>query len=439
MNQKLPINKALKLIENLWVGLIFYTLVIFTVFQTATYFQYHDLFKFFHFEMGSFKHFQSGSEQLVRASIKTALESSEGYFRLGGFMTKDGLNPYLSQVGLQGIIFNIFAPEDIAKLGDYFLFARSIIGFIFAFLLGIFLVKSQLEFGLESALISLCLICISSWIIAFSKNLYWLIFIHFFPFILTWCFYDKFVSRNRFNLYLLFIGFVMAIKSLCGYEYLSNIVLSPIVAIVYYEIKWKTPIRQILVKSLSVFVVGCAGFVIAVLIHLGQLYLYAGSWKRAIEIIGQVANARTLDGFLDSSIKQDSIKVINPVLDKFKNKGLDFDNQPILRWLIGFGYAHYLQLIKRHWFLGIKNIYFISFSAIVSLLYVKSGSSKIKAVSVSLMVSIVISLSWGILASPHHLVHTHMNSITYHLPLYLWAFVTIPFLFWRGKMKVSVD
>lgn len=188
MNQKSLIKKALNLIENPLIGLIFYTLVIFTVFHTATYF---DLFKLFHFEMGSFKNFQGDSEALVTNSIKMAIENPKGYFRFEGFMispylfAKGKIVPYLSQVGLQGIVFNIFSPNNVSNLENFFLWSRAITGFLFALLLSGFLVKSQFEFGLLSALMGLILICISPWMIAFSENLYWVIFLHFLPFIFT--------------------------------------------------------------------------------------------------------------------------------------------------------------------------------------------------------------------------------------------------------------
>lgn len=227
---------------------------------------------------------------------------------------------------------------------------------------------------------------------------------------------------------MLFIVFFVAIKSLSGYEYLSNIVLSPLVAIVYYKIKWQTPLKNILLKSLLVFMAGCLGFVTAFLIHFGQLFLYTKNVEEALKVIWFRANSRTLHGFFEAG--SDTFLTLEKLHPEFKT----IEN-PIAMWASVLKVSHKIQLVQRHWLWGIKNLYFILFSTIVGLLYCQSCSSKIRAVSISLLLAVIVSLSWGILAVSHHIVHGHMNSITYHIPLYLWAFVTIPFLFWRGSIK----
>jgi hypothetical protein len=222
---------------------------------------------------------------------------------------------------------------------------------------------------------------------------------------------------------------------MCGYEYISNIVLSPLVGIVYYEVKWKTSLKQIILKSIQVIAASIFGFIIAIFIHLGELWLYTGSIKDAINAFSQLSHSRTVAGFSGHAVKKSHLDTFDMAVKFLQNNGLNINtNSNFNKWLIGLLVGNYWQLQYRHWFLFIKNSYLIIFMTITSLLYIRSSSRKIKATALSLLLAVPISLSWGILASPHHLVHLHLNSITYHLPLYLFGFVAVPFLFWRGKL-----
>jgi hypothetical protein len=185
-------QKLFKYINDIRITFILFVIIIFTSFWIC------NSSETLRFEMGKFKYFQADSELLVKLSLTSSRESPEGYFRFGGLMatnknTLEEIIPYKSQVGLQGMFLNFFAPQkaessNYKKWQHFFQLSKNFTGLIFAIVLASFLIKSQLEFGFLPAILGAMLISISPWIIAFSENLYWLIFLHFLPFIFTWVF-----------------------------------------------------------------------------------------------------------------------------------------------------------------------------------------------------------------------------------------------------------
>lgn len=199
-----------------------------------------------------------------------AYYQSTNTFQGAGGKTPDDISytfgSYISQVGLQGHIFGL-AAQYIHTPKLYWALR---IGCIAALEITLFLIAWQLKkrYGIFFAATFLIVSTASPWITNFAANLYWVEFTWFLPMLLGLLCLNHPSRRGWF--YPLICLAVLA-KCLCGYEYISTIMVG---AVLFLCEAWYTdkPERKRLLRTILGVGISCmVGFAAAYLFHA---YLY---------------------------------------------------------------------------------------------------------------------------------------------------------------------
>ena len=133
------------------------------------------------------------------------------------------VNPYESQYGLQGRIFQHLS-EYIDDLDTLRLYCA--LGTAFVLLCIVYLI--QRKYNRLFAGIYYMVFLLSPWVVNFANNMYWVEFTWFVPMLAgLWCSMKTDSKKRRRGCYCL-IFLSILIKSLCGYEYITTVMLGAI-------------------------------------------------------------------------------------------------------------------------------------------------------------------------------------------------------------------
>lgn len=151
----------------------------------------------------------------------------------------ESFRPYSQQLGLQGIVFSI-----IDKITDFspkitlnILYALN--SFMLITLLYIVLYWFRKEFSIISLIFGILAVLNSNWLIVSARNLYWVTWTLLLPFVgvLLILKFEE-LKHKSYNIILFIFTFVsIFIRSACGYEFISTVMISAEVPIIYYCIK----------------------------------------------------------------------------------------------------------------------------------------------------------------------------------------------------------
>lgn len=298
------------------------------------------------------------------------------------------LDVYKSQVGLQGKIYY--------QLGRHVPFAtlprlQAVNTLAFAALLSVLCLGIARQY---TPLLGGCFyvaFVLSPWMVNFARNLYWLPVLWFLPMAVgLFCP----LGRGRFVCYgLAFV--TLLLKCLCGYEYLSTILLG---LVLFPIARWwaegdlalkKRHLQNLLLLGLC----GLGGFLAAAGLHV--LLLGGGNPLSGLDFLwNQVVEKRTYSapkGRFEEKLEQSlQAGTVQTVLAYFRFPG------PVLAGVPGF------------WFLPL--------ALLPLLLRDKTEDARILALWVT---SLAATLSWLVLAKSHSYDHQHINYV-------LWYFGFVP-------------
>lgn len=169
---------------------------------------------------------------------------------------------YRSQIGLQGWVFGWIAGL-IRTPKVYWLFRGACIS---ALELVLLLMCCQLKkrYGTLMAGCFLLVSTASPWITNFSANLYWVEFTWFIPMLLGLLCLNY--PHIRFWLYPL-IGVAIMIKSMCGYEYLTTVMMGAIVFPCAEWIAYKQDRKRLFKMIFAIGIACLLGFAITFMVH----------------------------------------------------------------------------------------------------------------------------------------------------------------------------
>ena len=171
---------------------------------------------------------------------------------------------YKSHFGLQLLIFDFFN-------GDLRL-VQTLASLLLSIVLGsIFYILSKI-ISFQFSLVLILSIVFNPWITPIARNSYFLLFIYFIPFLVSLLFVKKInLKKSQLIKMLIVLYFIFLIKSLIGYDYLSTIVLISMIPIVFFAMKNRRPLIE-LVRNLSlILIVSFFSFFTAILIHSNSL------------------------------------------------------------------------------------------------------------------------------------------------------------------------
>lgn len=308
--------------------------------------------------------------------------------------------PYMSSFGLQGKIFSSLYP-----LFDYltriisFLKPFQVMWILNSLLLSIILVFICLllikPFGSAYALIYYLVFLFSPWIISFARNLYWVPFTWFLP-MLTGLIILNHIRRYYF--YIPLIYFAILLKSLCGYEYITTIMLSSIafLIIAFFKSTYRQEKKNILLAIFTIGLVSLLAFFSAIVIHSN---LRGGTIKEGLSIIfHEDVLRRTLGG--DSTNYPEAFR-------------LSIESNI---FIVLFRYIF-------HWtsdvFIGTSGVIIFPLIFIIPLLifinyYINKEYKLLKDSLILYIVFFLTTISWFVLAKAHSYIHTHMNYVLWY-------------------------
>lgn len=359
---------------------------------------------FFNPKNDIFKNFQDDSESLVQDMIVARNDGIKdtGPYGLGEYNRENRtISNYKSQYGLQGKFFQIFH-----KIPGNNTFCAICTALTFVFLC--FLIKKKFN-----TLLAFCFFItflLSPWIVNFARNLYWVEFTWFIPMLLGLICSIK-IQNKKIRL-LCYVGAFLSIlvKSLCGYEYLTVIMLGLVAfPLVDFFIALLNKDRKGATRLLkAVILLGiCAilGFALALLIHA--------------RIRG---NGDIIEG-LKSIYKHDVLRRTlggNPEDFPAVYAGsLNASIKDVLRRYYNFHFCFHTDII-----LGINGRYFLLLTLIpLAIFMYKALHKRLDVQNIALyFVFYISSVSWFVLGKSHSYIHVHMNYV-----LWYFGFVQICF------------
>lgn len=379
-------------------------------------------------------HFQNDSEALVvgavihqrqgLSNLKYGLSwalHSDGYwistFRCDPSVAAGELEfpGYASQIGLQGYVF-AFLSHLLGFLPvrrTLFLFrllcsaAMAIVVMLISWLVG---KKYNRNLSIAFFITFFC----SPWIDGFAPNLYWVSFTWFLPMLIGLIVSLDYNRYDKWWIYLLTF-LAVCLKSACGYEYLSTVLMA---MIAFPICDFLLTIRKDPQKGLHILwviiklgVTAVLGFLCVLLIHAymrGEGNLFKGIesiWK--IDVLRRTlgGNPDDFDPILVTSIEASVWDVIY--------KYLCFNPNVVGADIID----------------GIRAVCFIPMLVYASMSFVFHAVKKENAWEMILFVLLILTtLSWFILGKSHSFVHTHMNYVLWYfgcVQMCIYALVTL--------------
>ncbi len=364
-----------------------------------------------------FKTFQSDSEELVTGAIdayQAGIYSGQpGYALWEHKPAADGASPgffepYESQYGLQGAVFAKLSKHiGIEMMHLCCAFAFAVVGMLIVYLI-------LQRYGRLLAGVFYGTLLLSPWTTNFARNLYWVEFTWFIPMaiglICAWKIHSK---RCRWLCYAAAF-LALLIKSLCGYEYVSTIMMGLIqfllVDLILALISREPKKAAVLFKAiLGLGVAALTGFVIALMVH--AYFKGSGDIVYGLECIYKVDVLRRTNG--------------GNMLDYGRDYANSLDSSI---WFVLCRYFRWdTQIIT-----GLDgNLFPLLCMIPLGIFWQDHQKGRLCVQDLLLyLVTFCAPLSWFVLAKAHSVVHPHMNFV-------LWNFGFVQICFYVILKKLT--
>lgn len=318
---------------------------------------------------------------------------------------------YYSQFGLQGVVLGLVLKATSCAAVPLAYAAANVGALLTALLLAAFFADIQRRFGPWAGGTGVLLTACSPILALMVPSLYWCTYLLFAPFVCTWLLHDWLQAR-RAGPWLraaLVFGFVF-LKCLCGYEYVTTVILSPLPALWYFRGACQQTMRSFLLQSAGVVVAGVAAFALALAVHAGQLTYVVG--VNGIEVIRERAVSRTVrerggEGPtlpIRKSLRRLPERVAYPVscfLEYFQ--------------LSAVATPGYLQQYRR----PVPIRHFLTFTLLAGLIAVvgrRRIPDPVRWLAGAVLLAFLTAVSWNALAINHMSIHFHLNRIIFFVP-----------------------
>ena len=336
--------------------------------------------------------FQWNSESLVLNMINARNDGVKdtGAYGLGWYdVETKTTKPYQSQYGLQGKFF-----QAVHNVPGKHIFCYALTALVFSLL--VLLLRKK-----YNALLAFCFFAtflLSPWIVNFARNLYWVEFTWFVPMLLGLLCSLHRESRKIGWLCAAGVGAAVFVKSLCGYEYLTVIMLSTVAFLCVDAVSFiangdRKNAALAMTRAVLLGAFAFAGFCAALLLHArlrGDGSLAAG----LNSIYRNDVLRRTLGGNPAdfAPVYKDSLAAsVLTVLRKY--------------------YVFYTELVS-----GVPGRFFLSFSILPLLIFAyKATKNRLNVEHVALYAVFYITcISWFVFGKSHSYIHTGMNYVLWY-------------------------
>lgn len=334
--------------------------------------------------------------------------------------------PYLSQVGLQGFLFSILDStliklnlEPKMRIELFYAFSSIALSLVLSLLSLYFL----LEFGIVSWMLLLITIISSQWLVVMGKSLYWSFWLMFAPLlIILWAHKIEVIKKRFYNAFYCLTAFFVFVKCCAGYEYISSVLISAVIPIVYYSLNYSWSIKATFIRFAKISISGLVGFFVALITHIfivAKINHYG--FSNAFVSVFQHSTSRMYadKGTFGSGGWEDgaNASVIQVLSSYWRGEAFNLNN------LMGWDFFNSISFGEI-----ILTLIIFSSAALWSAKYSENiDRNRRKVLSFASMAwfSILSPLSWFILAKVHSYVHTHINHVLWSMPfiLFVMAFV----------------
>lgn len=366
------------------------------------------------------------STVLVKVSVEAKLNGTSPT----SFMISEG-KPYYSQFGLQKDLISMLGRFISTK--NLFSTAEALIRILSALVLAGFTGWASTRFGIITGLLPTLYLSLADWPIFFAGHLYWMLFLFWLPFVLPWLILQK-MGRTQSG-FLLILGMHLVLtwlRCLCGYEFVTCLILAPLPALAFF---WLAPgHRPIWRKALGMMILvglaGTSGFAGAVGSHVLK-----GVWGDGMTIPGIVAkiqeraSARTSfqpDG--GGAAADMALKKVSTVYQKIDRMGLAGSMAGTLFMAtyryVGYFVADTITVPFSHGMpFGVFLLIFLG-CLLAHWRARKRLSPDLARLLAATLAAALVSFSWWGIAFNHMMQHVHNNSITLYL-----AFVPVALVY----------
>ncbi len=314
------------------------------------------------------------------------------------------LSAYRSQYGIQGKVFRNLA-EHINDKDEIVPRLNLLCSILTAFVLVMVSYLAGKKYNPLMGGTFFVTFWLSPWVVNFARNLYWLEFTWFAPMAVgLLCSWKQASRKIR---WLCYVGAFITIwiKSLCGYEYMTTIMLGLVVFLLADFIRACFKKDKLMVKSLAKTILAIsffaiAGFVLTIYMH--AILRGHGDLILGLKLIKSKMLSRTFGADL-SDFPPSLWASFNASVWEVVRKYFHFDSDIIV---------------------GVEGQLFPILCVLpLFLFYFDWQKKRLNTVECSLyLLTLIATISWFILGKAHSYVHTHMNYV-----LWYFGFVQICF------------
>ena len=341
---------------------------------------------------------------------------------------------YMSQLGLQAIgLSAVLGSSGLDPINFAYLVA-ALFCLATSSVLAAFFVSIARRFGAVTAHLAAFGTALSPILAEFSTSIYWSAFLLFAPFVCTWILYPAWSTTRNGRLALAGLVFVLvALKASCGYEYLTAIALSPLVAVLFHHLLAGDLNRQQLWTCGSLFAASCLAFVMVFALHAWQLGHVLN--MSGFDVIMERATARTYRGNPLHEVPMDfqgRFSFLPAALEYPVNCFWHYFTLPAFGLPLGYQVGFWMPTLFCLSLLG------------YAVWQRRQVSRELWAIAVGCGLAFAASMSWQTLVVNHMCVHFHLNQSVFWLPFMLLAVVAMGWcaqqaaLFWNISRQVEL-
>jgi hypothetical protein len=331
-------------------------------------------------------------DDLLAVSVRRAVRWQPA--AVGFFLGAEG-TPSFSQFALHNRLFYHAARVFPGSPELFWRLVRFSVALLLAVVLMAFVLAVCREFGVIAAWVTYAQIITSYSLMVFASSYSWFGFLQFLPFVMTFMWYGRTRTPGARWFFHAVLALAVFVKALCGYAFLSSIVLSCALAIAYHELKRDSPWRTVLWRMTQGAAAGVAGFVAAFALTAWQASVLLQSGSRAWHAVMAPATVRTFGYDPNSTLMGD----LRTYIAYFTKNGQLWIFADVL---IGLMFLHFV------------------------LARPEAGSvlSRTTRLWLALIVgALAASLSWNTLAWGHMRYHLHVDHISFFIPFNLVVFL----------------
>lgn len=363
------------------------------------------------------ENFQLDSDSLVYATL------ADGDRGLLDPMVRATGEDYTSQVGLHGMVMALVTPG-----ASLYQALRLTTALLLAAVLATAIIACWRAWGGRAATVLGALLFTAPWLNAFGASAYWQLWTFLLPMLVPLLVWPRLGSgRRKWIRGGLLIGGLVFLKCLCGYEFITTLVLGVAAVVAFHEFRERFD-RQLLLRLVAAMAAAVAGFVAAMGVHAVQLQLRFGN----LSALGGAAGDRTF--------WPTKLEVIAPRV--YKQSG------PLGRWLLEQNEVLGVWLFRMRYFLSDPAValpapqqfglgplpfeipiylFVLVWAVLARRAFRGKGADAAlqRRLAVAAGISLAGALSWLVLAYGHMIVHFHVDAIVFYLPFLPLVFAMI--------------